>query len=105
MRDRLLVVPFVKQQYDAKVTADATFATDQTKQQEFFRAVGREVSPFLQPQSKEPLAALVKALQGGGPAPAAENPASATPPAPAAPAAPAPAAAPAAPAPAAPAAP
>jgi len=65
-RERLLTVPYVKQQYDAKVAEDGTLATDQEKQREFFRGVMRELSPFQQGSGKESLDGLVKALQGAG---------------------------------------
>jgi len=70
-RERLLTIPYVKQQYDASVAADSTFTRDQTKQREFFRSMMRELSPFQQGQGKEALAGLIAALQGGTARPAA----------------------------------
>jgi hypothetical protein len=71
-RDRMLAVPSVKQQYEAKLTEDPSLATDEGKRRQFFRDVMRELSPFLQPSSKEALAGLILALQGGKPAAAPE---------------------------------
>lgn len=64
-RERLLAIPYVKQQYDAKVAEDTSFAQDQDKQRDFFRALMRELSPFQQGQGREALASLIKALEGG----------------------------------------
>ena len=60
----------MKQQYDAKVAADSTFAQDQAKEREFFRTVMGEVSPFQQGSSKDALAGLIKGIQDGGSQPA-----------------------------------
>ena len=56
---------YVKQQYDAKAAEDGTFAQDQDRQREFFRAVMRELSPFQQGPGKDALDGLIKTLQGG----------------------------------------
>ncbi len=71
-RERMLAIPYVKQQYDAKVAEDPTLAQDEEKRREFFRATMRELSPFQQGSGKDALAGLIQRLQGGtGPASAA----------------------------------
>lgn len=62
MRARMLENPYVKELYDEQAAADPEFATDETKQNEFFRGLRNQLSPFLRGSSQEALQELVKAL-------------------------------------------
>ena len=64
MRERLLAVPAVKREYDAKLAEDPELATDDDKRSQFFRSIGRELSPFvIRQSSKEALEKLLAAVQ------------------------------------------
>lgn len=62
MRARMLETPYVKKLYDEQVAADPAFATDETKQGEFFRGLRSQLSPFLRGSSQEALQELIKGL-------------------------------------------
>jgi len=62
MRARMLETPYVKKLYDEKAAADPEFATDETKQSEFFRGLRNQLSPFLRGSSQGALQELIKGL-------------------------------------------
>jgi hypothetical protein len=62
MRARMLEIPYVKKQYDEQAAGDPAFATDEDKQNEFFRGLRGSLSPFLRGPSQEALQELIQAL-------------------------------------------
>lgn len=67
MRANMLEIPYVKQLYDQKMAEDPEVATDEEKQNEFFRGLRNQLSPFLQGSPADALNQLLDDLSRGTP--------------------------------------